>query len=200
LLAQAPDPVDQHAPIQLDLLFARTAANANSAPLTLEVSPAPDESRLQVLEPRKLNLQLAFVTAGAPGKDVKDQFGSIHDGNLPQPVQVALLNRRYFMAEKDKTDPVERKRLADVIGLSRPDTQGRVDTRSAHDEPLDWFQTRRAGKRVELVKGLGAAATITGCDANEQASRVWGLSVQFSSPSCWMLTGRPGTTVEIACL
>src|SRR6185295_10583710 len=61
------------APVELDLLLARAAGLAEPPALPLEVRPAANEARGQVLEAGELDLQLAFVRTRALREDIEDE-------------------------------------------------------------------------------------------------------------------------------
>ena len=81
------------AAVGLELRLAR-AAQADAALLPLEVGPAADEARRQVLELRELDLQLALGAARALREDVEDQAHAVDDAAFERPLEVALLRRR----------------------------------------------------------------------------------------------------------
>ncbi len=92
-LACALDGVADHPAVQLDLLLARAAAHAGAAGLPLQVRPAPHQPGADVLQPRQLDLQLAFVAAGALGEDLQDQQRAVVDRKAEVALEVALLRR-----------------------------------------------------------------------------------------------------------
>jgi hypothetical protein len=63
--ARALDGIVDHPAVQFDLLFTRAAAHAGAAGLALQVRPAPHQAGAQVLQAGQLDLQLAFMAAGA---------------------------------------------------------------------------------------------------------------------------------------
>ena len=70
------DTLPKQATVCFQLGFTRPP-QANATFLALEVGPAPDQSRRQVLELRKLDLQLAFKGACTLSKYIEDKAGAI---------------------------------------------------------------------------------------------------------------------------
>ena len=66
------DTITDEPTIHLKLGLTRAATHADAATLALEVRPAANQSRHQVLHLRKLNLQLTFGAARALGKNIQD--------------------------------------------------------------------------------------------------------------------------------
>jgi hypothetical protein len=192
----------EHPAVEFDLLLARAPAHTNPPALPLQVTPAAHDAGLKMLEPRELDLQLALVAARTTGEDVEDEFGAVHDRHFPVPVQVALLDRRDFVIEEHETDLIIGQHLPDLIGLAGTDAHARIGARSTDDYTALRTQPRRAGECIEFVERRLVAQPAAEGNANQQAADGIGVGirVQLSCASCWKLTGRPGTTVEIACL
>src|SRR5690606_41202288 len=91
---QPHDAVGDHAPVQLDLGFARAARSARPAALAFQVGPGADEARAFVLKPRQLDLQPPLARASAAAEDLQDQTSTVDDLDVPETFQVALLHRR----------------------------------------------------------------------------------------------------------
>src|SRR5690606_12546044 len=90
-LARALDRLVDHAAIKLDLGFARSAARANAAALTLQVGPAAHQARGQVFQAGELRLELALMTARALAEDLENQQGAVGDAHVQMALEVALL-------------------------------------------------------------------------------------------------------------
>jgi hypothetical protein len=73
-----------------------------------------------VLQPGELDLQLALGAARALAEDVQDQLGAVEHADLPQPLEVALLDRGDLVVEDDQTGVVGGDRRADLLGLAEP--------------------------------------------------------------------------------
>ena len=69
--------------------------------LALQVGPAAHQPRAEVLQPRQLDLQLAFVAARALGEDLEDQEGAVVDRQAELALEVALLRRAQRLVEED---------------------------------------------------------------------------------------------------
>jgi hypothetical protein len=92
--------VDQAA-VGFELGFAGPA-QAYTALLPLEVSPAADESGRQVLQLRELDLQLAFEAPGTLREDIEDQPCTVQYPALEFALEVAFLARRQGRREYDQ--------------------------------------------------------------------------------------------------
>src|SRR5213080_4755135 len=94
-------PLTDQAPVRLELGLAGSA-QTDASLLPLEVSPSTHETRRQVLELRKLHLQLAFCAVRSLGEDVEDQAGSIDDAAIQRALQIALLRAGQRVVEDNK--------------------------------------------------------------------------------------------------
>ena len=87
------DALGQHTLVQLNLFFAR-ATHTDTTLLPIQVGPASHQARLRMLELSEFNLELAFVAAGAFGKNGQNQLGSSDDPAVQGLLQVSLLPGR----------------------------------------------------------------------------------------------------------
>src|SRR5690606_22602718 len=79
--------------VHLELGFAR-AARADSAPQSGEMGPLARQARQQIFELGELDLQFAFVAAGALRKDIEDELAAVDDPRFERRFQIALLRGR----------------------------------------------------------------------------------------------------------
>jgi hypothetical protein len=98
-----------------------------------------------------------------------------------------------------------RARLAqqrgEFLGLALADVQPRVGPRPMTHQAADRAVAGRSGKGSEFVERPVVQAIPAERDADQQGCiGRGGRRVQLSGLSGWKLTGRAGTTVEIACL
>jgi hypothetical protein len=94
------------------------------------------------------------------------------------------------------------ERRADLLGLAAADVQAGIGTRPMTEDAAADVVAGGRRERRELVERGAVDALATQRDADQQARVVGdrGGGVQLSGLSCWKLTARAGTTVEIACL
>jgi hypothetical protein len=85
-----PDSPTDEPPIGLELSLTRTA-QADTALLPLEMSPAAHQPRREMLVLRQLNLQLSFEGRGALRKDIEDQPVTVEHARLEGNFQIAFL-------------------------------------------------------------------------------------------------------------
>src|SRR5258708_2741099 len=131
-----------HAAVQFDLLLARAAGLAEGAALALQVRPALHEPRVEVLEARELDLELALGGPGALPEDVEDHVGAVEDadlGNLrdKRALEVAHLRGRELAIEDDDVGLVLEERHADLLDLALAGERGSIRTIAAPPNHLD---------------------------------------------------------------
>ena len=90
--AQGLDTVADQPAVRFKLRLAGTA-QADTALLPFQVSPAADQARGQMLQLGQLDLQLALVALGALREDVEDQAGTVEHPHVQALFQIALLSR-----------------------------------------------------------------------------------------------------------
>ena len=189
------------------------------------MAPAAHQSRRQVLQTRKLYLQLAFVALRALGKDLQDQRSAVSHRNPEVTLQIALLCRRQRLVKNHTFGAVHLHQGLDLISLAAADEQRRIGRLAPCDHPLNGHVASAFGQQRQFVKrrvkGLAFAEIHTdqhhprGPVASQgrrlprlRAQAVGtghrlagGLRQAWSTGSAALkVTGRPGTTVEIACL
>src|SRR3546814_1861490 len=114
------------AAVGLDLRFAGTAEEAETAALALEVGPAAHQTPRLIIEMRKLDLQAALGRRGAFAEDFEDQAGAVDHLRAKRRFEIALLNRAERRIDDDKLDAFrcdigrDRVDLADAEQGRRP--------------------------------------------------------------------------------
>jgi hypothetical protein len=89
-LVQLPDSLADQATVGLELRLAGPA-QADTALLSLEVSPTTHQAGRQVLQLCELNLQLALEAARTLREDVENQSGTIKHATLELLLEIAFL-------------------------------------------------------------------------------------------------------------
>ena len=150
---QCLDAHGQQAPVGFQLGFTRPA-QANAALLALQMAPAADQARGQMLQLRQLHLQLPLVRAGALGKDVEDQAGAVQHAGLQQALQVALLAGRQVVVDDHHLGTVLDDQLAHRFGLAAAQEVAGVGGVALAIDHAQHIGARRAGQLDELLMGL----------------------------------------------
>ena len=120
---QAFDASANQAPVGFQLGFAR-AAQADTAFLTLQVSPAAHQPRGNILQLGKLHLQLAFVGVGAAGKNIQYQPGAVDNTGLQRPFEVSFLHWRNGGVDHHQLGPVVFHRCCYLLDLAGTEKSG----------------------------------------------------------------------------
>ena len=112
LALQPGDALADQPAVDFELAFAGAAEKAEAAALAFEMGPRPHQPRALIRQRRQLDLQPAFMGAGARAEDFEDQAGAVDDLGLPAPFEIALLHRRQRPVDDDEPDLVLGDQLA----------------------------------------------------------------------------------------
>ena len=163
-----------------------------------------------MLQPCQFNLQLALPALGALCKDVQNQRGAVQHRNTELALQVALLYWRQRGGQDNDAGARLEQLLSDLLDLAAPEVQRRVRPLASRNDPTCGQEAgalRQLAKLLDVIRSLErASAFATQRNLDQQGLR-WRLgsgpldleSAQ-DSDSVLRLTGRAGTTVDIACL
>src|SRR5690606_7733077 len=111
------------------------------------------------------------------------QFGPVHDREIPQAAQVALLDRRQLVIEQHQRGARLGQPGTDFVGLAGTDEQRRVGTGTSNGDPVDRRQASGSGQGAELVERVVGPGGATEGDADQQAGNGGFGSAQVSGPS-----------------
>ena len=112
------DRLGNHSSVKLNLCLARPASVANTPALSLQMRPTPHQTSAQVLKPGELNLQFAFVGAGALGKNLQNEHGAVIHRQAHVPLQIALLRRTQGLVKQNLLGIGAERKGFDFIGLA----------------------------------------------------------------------------------
>ena len=130
----------QQTPVGFQLGFTR-AAHADTAALTLKVSPAANQPGAHVVKLSQFNLELAFMGTGALGENIENQAGTVNHATLENTFEVTFLTGREDVIEDHQ------------IGFFGVDQVAKFLDLAAADQIFGgWPMTRHVKKR----NGLGA--------------------------------------------
>jgi hypothetical protein len=133
-------------------VFARAAARADAAALALQVRPAPHQSRRQVLQLGQFDLKLALVALCTRRKDVQDHRCAVGHRNTQHPLEIALLHRTEGLVEDHTVGRGTSHQRLDLVGLARPDEQGRIRRLAARGHARDRLVAGRCGQQGEFLE------------------------------------------------
>lgn len=162
-----------------------------------------------MLQLGKLDLQLALAAARALREDVDDEFGTVGDPDLPEPLQIALLYRADRMVEENQRDVLFLESGAETFGGAAAEKERGIRTWPPDDLAQRRCQPGGAGQGIQFIEAVGVQALAVDGDRKQRGlcrDDVVGeiiagrIRFQLSGLSWWKSTARAGTTVEIACL
>ena len=158
-----------------------------------------------MIELSELHLQLAYAAAGALREDVEDQRRAVEDPAIERLLEIALLGGRERRVEDHETGVGGRSQGLDLLDLAAADIAGRIRSVATHTGKAHGFDTGGDHQLLQLLDGIGIVASSQRDADKKRASRMLGalgldLKDAQVSDSVARLTGRAGTTVEIACL
>jgi hypothetical protein len=151
-LAGALDRLADHPAVELDLLFAGAAAHAGTAGLALQVGPAPDQPRAEVLQAREFDLQLAFVRAGALREDFQDEKGPVVHRDIERSLEVALLRRTQCLVEDDLACAMHQRQFLDFVGLAAAHEKGGVGRLALAHNARHRLESRGLCEQAEFLQ------------------------------------------------
>jgi hypothetical protein len=184
--------------------------------LALQVGPAAYQSRREVLQLGQFDLEFSFMALGTQCEDVQNQAAAIDHPAFEGALQVALLTGRQVMIEHHDVSFVKPQRITDLGHLALAGKHGRVGACPLAGYDGQRLRAGAADQQSELGKALGVVAlaeielnqyrpfaagrTLEHQDDGLNGIRRTARSNQSASASWAKLTGRAGTTVEMACL
>src|SRR5690606_17627280 len=133
------------------------AAQADTALLPLEMRPAADQARGEMLQLREFDLQLALEGSRSLGEDVEDQTGAIEHATAQMTLEIALLHRAQRMVEQHEFGAGRPDRIEDLVGLAGTDEQPRI---GAPARTADRGDRLNAGGDRELGEFLPAVLSV----------------------------------------
>ena len=173
--------------VGFELRFARTA-QADTAFLALEVSPRANQPRRQILQLRELDLQLAFVAAGALREDIENEAGAIDHTPIQRLLQIALLRRRERVIENDEFDVVRFARETQFFGLAAADEHLGIGARPAAGERDDGIRARTLREQAEFFE-TGFEIDLAEVDADKRCVDQIGGCSKLKRPASNSPTG-----------
>ena len=148
--------IADHAAIGLDLRLARTAKEAETAALALEMGPGAHEAPGLVIEMRQFDLKTPLGRRRAFTEDLEDQAGPVDDLALELFLQIALLDRGQRAVDDDQFGLGLRAGNRDVADLAFTEQRRRARLADRDDEGVDHLDPDRQGEALALLEpGLG---------------------------------------------
>jgi hypothetical protein len=114
------DALSDHALVHLKLGLTSTA-HANTALLSVQVSPAALQAAAEMLQLRQFNLQFAFMGAGALGENVQNQAGPVEHATFQCTLEITFLAGGKAVIEEHQFRLVGSHSGGDLFKLSGTD-------------------------------------------------------------------------------
>ena len=163
-----------------------------------------------MLQSGQFNLKLALPALGPLREDVQNQRGAVEHCDAELTLQIALLHRRQRRVQDDNAGTRPKQLTADFLDLAAPQIQRRIGAVASHHELPGGQEASAFGqlpKLLDVVRSLERASALAAQRNFDQqrrrrrfGSRPLDLESAQDSGSVVRLTGRAGTTVDIACL
>jgi len=142
--------------VRFKLGLTRTAYT-NATAKFLEVRPHARETGQQVLQLCEFHLHTRLTRPGARGKDIKDQFGTVHDPGSNNGLDVLSLCRRQFIVENHQGGAKLGDAHFQLINLPAAEVGRRMGTieslrQATHHDGTG--RIRQTGQLFEVLVGL----------------------------------------------
>ena len=158
-----------------------------------------------MFELREFHLELAFAATGALRKNVEYQRRAVEYPELQFLLEIALLRRRQGGVKNDQPGICRFGKRLEFLDFAGANIEGRVRTSAAHERMACDREPGRLRQLRQLGRGVSVLATPE-LDADEEGAVGALAAVRLdledaqATDSAARLTGRAGTTVEMACL
>jgi hypothetical protein len=134
LAADLGHPIADQASVGLDLGFARSAEEAETAALPLEVGPAPDQPACLLVEMGQLDLKAAFRGGRPLPKNLEDQSCPVDHLGPGLLLQILLLDRGQSGIDNEQPGPLLLRNRGNLLDLPLAE-QGRGPDRAYSKRP-----------------------------------------------------------------
>src|SRR6185369_2293836 len=164
--------------VGLELRLARTA-QADAALLALEVGPAADEPRGEMLVLRELDLELTFERRGSLREDVEDQTVAVEDSRLERDLEIALLSGFQRLVDEDELRVRRPRAGRDLFDLAAADEVFRIGTIASR---LNFGYDFGSGGLRERAELLGLVLVTGTVQANVEQKRAFATARTIKQP------------------
>jgi hypothetical protein len=110
--------IADHAPVGLDLRFARATQEAEAATLPLKVRPAAHQPPRLIVKMSEFDLKSTLIGCRALAKDFQDKAGAINHLGLGRLFQIALLNGTERIIDDDQLGFFHPRQGSDLFDLA----------------------------------------------------------------------------------
>ena len=132
------------------------------------MGPGPHQPRLLIVQPRQLDLQTAFLGAGAAAEYLEDQAGAVDDLAVPGLFQIPLLHRRQGVVDDHRLGFRGADQGGQLIDLAGAEQGGGRHLADAHDLFPAHIKVERPGQSdgfLQTLDRLSRAFTRAGVGA-----------------------------------
>ena len=158
-LLQAHDAFLDQATVGLDLGFARSADEAETAALPLQMGPGTHKAAFLPLEMRQFDLQRALGSAGSCAENLQDQARTVQNLALQGFFQIALLDRCERVIDHHQLGLLRLHDRPQFLDLAAAEERARTGIGDSDDAGGDNIEIDRGGQPDRFLKpGRGRAA------------------------------------------
>jgi hypothetical protein len=112
------------------------------------------QTRKQIIQLGKLDLQAAFPGAGAGSENIEDQLGAIDDFRIEQLFKIALLRGAEIEIDNNKIRPDRLRKRFDLVNFAAAEERGRIRFVTRLRNGREHLSSSRSRKFFKLRKEL----------------------------------------------
>ena len=150
--------------VGFQLRFAFAASHADAAFLPGQVAPKAGQPRQQMLKLRQLNLEFAFPSSSALGKNIKDERGPVEDLAVEYPLQIAGLGWGKLVIKDDRIHVSLAAMQRELIRLALADISAGAGRGHLLDAIADNLATGRCCQLGKLLQRPVAVPLVAGLE------------------------------------